>query len=555
MTETDLEKANILNSFFASVFVHEDDKPTPSFKTNYTSTLNNINITTEDMLKRLNQLKVTKSSGPDGIHPKILFENSDQLAYPFKLLFDLTLSSGKIPKKWKTAEVKPIFKKGDKHIAGNYRPVSLTSIICKIFETFIRDALCSHLTTNNLLSPFQYGFCKGRSCVTQLLATLSDWLKCLDINIPVDAIYLDFQKAFDTVPHKRLLSKLSGYGIVNNVLNWIEDFLSDRTQYVTVNNYSSPKVPVSSGVPQGSVLGPSLFVYFINDLPNFCETLLHIFADDTKVYQSITSHNDCCKLQETIHALNDWSDKWLIKFNINKCKVLHLGHNNPQFNYTMRDGENQITLDKTICEKDLGVNIDNKLTFNKHIITQVKKARGTAGVINRSIINKIPKVMLPLYKSMVRSNLEYANVVWSPYTKKNINLIENVQRQYTRKIFGLKNLPYEERLKALRLPSLTYRRLRGDLIEMYKIIHNIYDPITKSCLFSMVPDSSITRKNNSLNITKVRTHKNPFKYFFSNRINCIWNYLPNHIVNANNLNIFKNKIDAHYRAIMYKINW
>ena len=287
---------------------------------------------------------------------------------------------------------------------------------------------------------------------------MSNWLQNLDENIPVDAIYLDFQKAFDTVPHKRLLSKLSGYGIKDNVLNWIQDFLHDRTQYVTVNEQSSPKVPVCSGVPQGSVLGPSLFIYFINDLPDFCETLLNIFADDTKIFQGISSPNDCCKVQRTIYALNDWSDKWLINFNITKCKVLHLGHNNPQHDYTIRDREDLIVLAKTTCEKDLGVNIDNKLTFNEHIVTQVKKARGTAGVINRSIINKIPKVMLPLYKSMVRTNLEYANVVWSPYTKKNINLIESVQRHYTKKIIGLKNLSYEERLKALRLPSLAYSR-------------------------------------------------------------------------------------------------
>ena len=310
MTETDSEKANVLNKFFASVFVHEDDKPLPTFKADYKTKLTNVNITTDDMLKRLKSLKVTKSSGPDGVSPKLLYENADQLAYPLKKLFDATMLSGKIPKKWKIAEVKPIFKKGDKRTAGNYRPVSLTSIVCKIFETFIRDALCSHLTSNELLSPYQYGFCKGRSCATQLLATLSNWLKNLDENIPVDAIYLDFQKAFDTVPHKRLIHKLPGYGIEDNVLNWIKDFLSDRTQYVTVNNHSSPKVPVSSGVPQGSVLGPSLFVYFINDLPDFCETLLNIFADDTKTYQAIKAQSDCCKLQRTINALNGWSNKW-----------------------------------------------------------------------------------------------------------------------------------------------------------------------------------------------------------------------------------------------------
>ena len=553
LTDNDLDKASVLNQFFASVFVHEGETPIPSFDTKCSNSLSLVNITTDDMLNRLKSLKINKSSGPDGIHPRILYENSEQLAYPLTLLFDATMNSGSIPIKWKTAEVKPIFKKGDRSAAGNYRPVSLTSVVCKLFESFIRDALCSHLVTNNLLSPYQFGFCKGRSCVTQLLSTINNWFEFLDDNVPVDAIYLDFQKAFDTVPHKRLLCKLKGYGIDGNLLNWIGDFLSGRTQHVSINNQSSNKVSVSSGVPQGSVLGPSLFIYFINDLPDFCDSLINIFADDTKVYTPISSPNDCCKLQNTINMLTDWSDKWLLKFNTSKCKVLHLGHNNPTHNYLMRNGNDITTLCKTNCEKDLGVHIDSKLNFNEHILNQVKKARCTAGVIHRNILNKTPNVMVPLYKSMVRPHLEYANTVWSPYTKKNINLIENIQRHFTKKITGLKHKSYEDRLKSLRLPSLTFRRLRGDLIEAYKIIHNIYDPITTSKLLKRVSNSSITRKHNSLNLTKIRTNKNAYKFFFTNRINNIWNNLPNYIVNAKNLNLFKNKVDAHFRAIMYEI--
>ena len=166
------------------------------------------------MHNKLKSLNVNKSPGPDGIHPKILFEASEQLAYPLTFVFNKSIELGRIPIKWKTAEVKPIFKKGVKSNPGNYRPVSLTSIVCKIFEFFIRDALYNHFVNNNLLSPHQFGFCKGRSCVTQLLNTIDYWYYYIDRNIPVDAIYLDFRKAFDTVPHKRLIHKLQGYFLI-----------------------------------------------------------------------------------------------------------------------------------------------------------------------------------------------------------------------------------------------------------------------------------------------------------------------------------------------------
>ena len=257
--------------------------------------------------------------------------------------------------KWKIAEVRPLFKKGKRTEAGNYRPVSLTSIVCKVFESFIRDALYSHLTENDQLSPHQFGFCKGRSCTTQLLNVLDNWFYYLDQNIPVDAIYLDFKKAFDSVPHKRLIEKLKGYGIKDNLLSWIKDFLSERSQYVTVNNNKSKSVPVTSGVPQGSVLGPTLFVYFINDLPSICEALVEIFADDAKTFNHILCEEDNLKLQRTLDSLKEWSNIWLLDFNTTKCNVLHLGKNNKKYDYYMKNGDNLTKLNKSEFEKDLGV--------------------------------------------------------------------------------------------------------------------------------------------------------------------------------------------------------
>ena len=282
LTENDKEKAEVLNEFFGSVFTSEDVSNVPVFIHSNENILSEFSVREEEMRTRLRALKVSTSPGPDGIHPRILRELSDELAYPLTVLLNKSLVEGRLPTAWKTAEVRPIFKKGAKSSPGNYRPVSLTSVVCKVFEGFIRDQMYDHMINNNILSKNQYGFCKGRSCITQLLSTIHDWFQYLDRGIPVDAIYLDFRKAFDTVPHKRLLSKLWGYGVRGQVLKWVEDFLSDRYQYVSVNDKTSQKIPVTSGVPQGSVLGPVLFIYFINDLPDVIQCVSRIFADDTK---------------------------------------------------------------------------------------------------------------------------------------------------------------------------------------------------------------------------------------------------------------------------------
>ena len=215
----------------------------------------------------------------------------------------------------------------------------------------------------------------------------------------------------------------------------------------------------------------------------------------------------------------------------------------------MLNENSKIALESTKCEKDLGVHVDCQLKFENHIQSQVKKARSTAAVINSNITHKVPIVMLPLFKSMVRSLVEYGNSVWAPYLKKHIVTIENVQRHYTKKIRGMKHKTYKERLMALKLPN--YRRMRGDLIEVFKIVHGIYDPVTTKSLLTRVSDSSITRKHNKFKLTKQRTNKNGYKYFFTNRVINLWNSLPDNIADAKSINSFKNKIDSHFRDIMF----
>ena len=266
------------------------------------------------VLKQLMNLNVNKSCGPDEIHPRLLIELSEHIAGPVALPFNMTMKHAFLPTDWKRALVSPIYKKGSRNLAENYRPISLTSILCKMMESFLRDTVVTHLLEKRLLTTKQYGFISGRSTTTQLL----------NYGGVVDAIYQDFSKAFDTVPHRRLIGELEAYGIKGNILKWIRDFLEGRIQQIMVNGVKSEIAPVISGIPQGTVLGPVLFVIYINDLLDNIKSDGLMFADDTKIFRHITSREDALALQSDIKLLEHWSDKWQLQFHPDKCHVLTL---------------------------------------------------------------------------------------------------------------------------------------------------------------------------------------------------------------------------------------
>ena len=288
-------------------------------------------------------------------------------------------------------------KNGDRSKSTNYRPISLTSVPGKIMERIIRDELVDHMNRNNLFCIEQHGFIKGKSCVIQLLEFMEDITEAIDQGHEVDVIYFDYSKAFDKAPHNRLLTKISWYRIKGNVLSWIGDFLRNRKQRVLVNGISSEWRNITKGIPQGSVLGPILFLICINDMPKVIQYLVKLFADDAKLYQIIKCSQDRDELQGDIGNSKDWSIIWKMLFNIKKCKHLHLGSITTDSRYFMPSDTGNVLIEKVEKEKDLGVIIDSKLNFRQHIASKVSIANRNLGIIFRTFTYLSQEMFLNLY--------------------------------------------------------------------------------------------------------------------------------------------------------------
>ena len=343
-----------------------------------------------------------------------------------------------------------------------------------------------------------------------------------------------------------MLGKLQSLGVQGQVLAWIEAFLTGRCQRVSVNGHLSSEAPVLSGIPQGSVLGPLLFVLFINDLPASLTCPTWLFADDTKVASRITTLEDSERLQNDLHRLEQWSTAWLLKFHPDKCKVLTLGRHQDiphAYRYKLFGQE----LEHVFEEKDLGITIDSDMLFENHMCLKVKKANQVMGLIRRVFSFLDANMFRRLYPVLVRSHLEYGQSVWSPHLRKHTQLLESVQIRATSKIDGFSNLSYAERLQALDLTTLAFRRPRGDMIEVYKHIHTYSSDVIPEIF-------RLTRR-------PARGDRHPLQIYehlpkdgarglqtnsFYFRVSKTWNQLPTEIVTAQSVNAFKNALDRHW---------
>jgi hypothetical protein len=330
ITSDKKEVANIFAEKFSTSFVREPDNvPIPDLiAPRVLNAIEDVQFTPDLVTKCINTFRDDTAMGPDGI-PAIVFKKcAPILSIPQAKIMKLSFEQCRLPSDWKEAIVTPIYKKGNRFIAANYRPISLTCIACKVMEKIIAKQIRKFLETENVIIDEQHGFVPKRSTVTNLLCCLDKWTNSWNNHDPVDVIYLDYEKAFDRVPIQRLISKLDHYGIRGNLLNWIKDFLSKRTFQVRIGDSLSEQFEVFSGVPQGSVLGPILFGIFLTDIKQVIKSELSLFVDDTKIIGNpIIGHS---VIQDDLDRIIEWTKDWLLTLNIDKCTVLHMGSNNPR---------------------------------------------------------------------------------------------------------------------------------------------------------------------------------------------------------------------------------
>ena len=431
---TDIDKASMFNTYFHSVMTRSDFAlPSPCDLPVSDSSLVNITILDSEVYDTLISLDETKAMGIDGIPPIILKHCALALYKPFHQLFLLRLKQGCLSSEWKVHRITPVPKSGDLTSVKNYRPITLLCTISKVLERLVYNKVIVFLS--RCLYSKQFGFIKNSSCLQNLLLFFTNIYHSHDINMQTDVIYTDFRKTFDSVSHNELLFKLKSTGIGGSLWHWFCGYLSSRVQCVSINNSLSPFLPVTSGVPQGSILGPILFLIYINDLPLSIKfSNLFLFADDGKCALPIGGYPDQTHLQSDINSLYEWSCTWHLSFNKGKFTLIRF-FANIETTYTIED--TPITLRSS--HKDLGVIISNDLKWNDHIHYILSKAYRMLHLLRRTFY--AVKAVNPkkiLYLSLIRSKVTYCSPIWRPNFIKDIKLLEDLQRRATKFILNVK---------------------------------------------------------------------------------------------------------------------
>ena len=557
-----LDKANLFNSYFFDQFSEASSYDICIDWTN--DSLFDIDFDPAEIKRLLSNMNSNKACGPDGIHGKILKHCAVSLANPLSMLFRLSYNSGSLPKDWRVANVVPVHKKGSKDNIENYRPISLTSLVMKTFERMLKQELL--VRTAHLLDKRQHGFLSHKSCTTNMVNFLDSVV--LSVNdlktVSTDVVYFDFSKAFDSVNHDLILSKLkSMYGIDGRLLKFIQNYLQGREQSVVLENCVSTSKPVLSGVPQGSILGPILFVLFINDLPSGLSqgTELALYADDTKIWRSITSQLDHQLLQNDINYLNSWATLNKMHFHPLKCKVVSIQSSPsplavlPFVSFHYHLGES--LLEYAEKERDLGVIINCKLNFNEQQENLLLKANQQFGLVKRTC-NFVMDVRRRrvLYLTLIRSQFEHCSQIWRPCFETMILKFERFQKKCIKWILSEEELSYSQvevyirKCKQVNILPLRQRFILNDLIFLHKIVNELI-PVQLPYYLKWFDGTSRLRSTHldhlSL-VSSITPCRNSFKTLeksFFYRAHSLWNCIPLEVREIGSPSLFRSRLESH----------
>ena len=551
MVHDNLEMSNKFVTAFSAVFVAgEPTEPHPHEV--FDGRMDNIVVTYDKVLAVLSSLSETSSPGPDGIHPSLLKNCAAAVALPLTLIIKKSLQAGRLPLSWKESRVVPIYKAGPKYNPLNYRPVSMTSCDCKSAERLLVAHIIEYLEEGNVLSDRQFGFRKGFSTEDQLLLAYCRIAGEIDKGRSVDAVYLDFSKAFDVLSFSILLNKLRSLGFCEQILNWIESFLRGRTMKVSVGGCDSRAVPVTSGMPQGSVLGPLLFLIYVNSLGSGFNCEWYAFADDLKLCVShprVTDSLVNSQLQNDLDLLVERSQSWNLRLNPSKCVVIRFGSR-----VRAADGVNSgyrlngEPLKLVKSHRDLGVWVDSSLKFHTHVTEVVRKSSGLANQILRSTICRSREFLVTVFLSHIRPIIDYCSPVWNLGYQGDLQRLERVQRRWTKQVTGLSSHDYAARLRSLQLFSIKGRLLRADLIKVWKIFHPVVD-VGLMSIFEREFHRATRGHRMKLSIPACRSDVR--RRFFNVRVATLWNRLPASVVEAGSIETFKSGLDRVLGDVFY----
>lgn len=525
------------NNYFNSVYT-KDNNHLPPFDANLPP-ISDVTISEEGIFNLLLNLDVKKSVGPDEIPNAFLKRYAEWCAKYLCVLYTRSLNEGVLPEDWKIARIKPLHKAGDKTQIKNYRPVSLTSTACKILEHIIHKQIVTFLDEHKVLTKAQHGFRRGYSTTTQLVETIHDFATALNEGEQLDAIFMDFQKAFDKVSHKKLLHKLQ-YILKNpKLIVWIRAYLENRQQFVSFNDSCSSKLPVDSGVPQGSVLGPLFFLLYINDIMNDLSVSVKLYADDCVLYTKVSTAGDQIRLNNQFNKVVSWCQEWQMSINYNKTVYMKITLKKNPLCYQY--GTNSVNLTEVAEYKYLGVWITNDLNWNKHVDITTGKCLRKLFFLKRSLKYSTPSVRMLAYKTLIRPMLEYAVIIWDPFTKRNINQLEKVQNKGLRFIYNsYGRTSVSELLVKSGLQPVVDRNRTCRLKFFYQLINGHLNVDNAGIL--RYSSGYATRKRHSKTITPLPSRINCHKYSFFPRTINDWNSLTNDVVLQKKLSLFENSI-------------